>query len=456
MLRHMPLTVNALVCLLSLTFLAETMWDGLTFPSFFDEATHILGGKMLDSGAILYRTFIDSHGPFIFFLTQIYGLVAGWSNPNTARFINLLFMAGSIVSVVTSPSLNGTMPRIWAVTVLAGLMATVWLHQGLFMVSFYPVAGALAGISLSSIVLPASLNITPSRGHGLIAGFALAMLVATAYSFAPTVLLFTVVVIWNSYTSKHWRSLAWFLSGEIVGFACAVLYLYEFADFRGYFAFHLAENQFIYANYIHFSAHSFIQSLELSAVPDDNVQSLAVCCLAGSMAILGGLAVLRKQLSRLPSLFGILLGSLALNARGATGFQNGTFVYAVIVLAAISVASLLETIPCRFSVGVALFNSLLIVGMAGVMRPALYVSFGLTAAQIHRTSRWPIGAKSNGRSSSTSGRSQDRTSAFLPWFISPTFISLPTDCRLMGSMPIFPGMRTMPRHPGLIAHATCA
>ena len=393
---RVSLAVNAVVCLFSLTFLAAEMWDGLTFLSFYDEATHILGGKMLDSGAVLYRDFIDSHGPFIFFLTQVYGLAVGWSDPNTARAINVLFMTASVVSLATSPALSRTMTRVWAVTAFAGLMAAVWLRQGLFMVSFYPVAGALAGISLSSAALPACRGITPSRIHAFAAGLALAMLAATAYSFAPTALLFTAVVAWNSLGSGNRRPLHWLLLGEGAGIVLLVLYLHEFADLRGYLSFHFAESQFVYARYVHFSLRTFAHSLRLSAAPDDRVQSLAVCCTVGSVAVLGTLALRRRQLSRIPSFLGILVGVLALNARGASAFQNGAFVYAAMVVAAIAVASALETTPHRFGTGAALVTALLIAGVTRAMGPALYTPSGMSDAEINRTVRWPIGGASDG------------------------------------------------------------
>ena len=394
--KHAPLVVSAVLCLLWLGVLAANMWNGLTFLSFFDEATHILGGRMLDSGAILYRDFVDSHGPFIFFLTQIYGLVAGWSNPNTARVINVLFVVCSIISVATSPALGSTTTRISAVAVFAGLMSGVWLRQGLFMVSFYPIAGALAGISLSSLVLPAAPDAKASCVHAVAAGLALAMLGAVAYSFAPTILLFSAIVIWNSHSSRGQYSTGWFFFGEAVGAVLLLIYLCMFADLRGYLSFHIAESQFIYAKYIRFSFGSFVQSLRLSASPDDRVQGLTVWCAAGSVIVLGTLAVRRHQLPRLLSLFGILAGVLALNARGAVGFQDGAFLYAVIVLASISSASLLETIPRRFYAGAAVFVSLLIAGMAAAVKPAPYTPSEMSHAVIKHTPRWPIGGASNG------------------------------------------------------------
>ena len=265
--KHTPLAVSAILCLCWLGLLAVTLWDGLTFLSFFDEATHILGGRMLNSGAVLYRDFVDSHGPFIFFLAQVYGLVAGWSNPNTARVVNILFVACSVVSIATSPALGSATTRLTAVAAFAGLLSAVWLRQGLFMVSFYPIAGALAGISLSSLALPAALAAGASRLHAAAAGFALALLGAVAYSFLPVILLFSAVVIWNSRGPERRQPAGWFVLGEAVGAALLLAYLCRFADLHGFLSFHFAESQFIYAHYIHFSFATFIHSLRPSASP---------------------------------------------------------------------------------------------------------------------------------------------------------------------------------------------
>ncbi len=387
---------SVVVCLFSLGLLALTLWDGLTFLSCYDEATHILGGKMLDSGAVLYRGFVDSHGPFIFFLAQVYGLVAGWSHPDTARIINLVFVAMSIISIATSPFLDRATTRLWAVALFAGLLAAVWLRQGLFMVSFYPVAGALAGICLSSAVLPASPAAAPSRFPAFGAGLALVLLGTVAYSFAPTIIAFGAVVAWNGYASGRWRALRWFCFGGSVGIVLFLSYMSWFADWRGYLSFHFAESQFIYSRYIHFSFQSFFRSLELSVSPGNRINSLAVFCTAAGTVILSTLAVLQRQLRRLPSLFGILAGVLALNARGATALPDGAFVYTSIVLAAVSVASLLELLPQRLSFCATLAVLFLIPAVVEAVRPALYTPSGLDEAAMDRTPRWPIGAPSNG------------------------------------------------------------
>ena len=375
-----PLAVSAILCLCWLSLLAATLWDGLTFLSFFDEATHILGGRMLDSGAVLYRDFVDSHGPFIFFLAQVYGLAAGWSNPNTARVVNILFVACSVVSIATSPALGSTTARLTAVAAFAGPLSAVWLRQGLFMVSFYPIAGALAGIPLSSLVLPA----------------ALALLGAVAYSFLPVILSFSAVVIWNSRGPERRQPAGWFVLGETVGVALLLAYLCRFADLHGFLSFHFAESQFIYAHYIHFSFATFIHSLRPSASPETRVQGLMVGCTAGSAVVLGALAVRGGQPSRLLSLSGVLAGVLALNARGAVQFQDGAFVYAAIVLTSMSLALLMDTLPRRRRAGAALFISLLVAGLTAAMRPALYTPFDMTEATIERTPRWPIGGPSDG------------------------------------------------------------
>ena len=394
--KHAPLAVSAILCLCWLGLLAATMWDGLTFLSFFDEATHILGGRMLDSGAVLYRDFVDSHGPFIFFLTQAYGLVAGWSNPNTARVINILFVACSVVSIATSPALKSTTTRLTAVAAFAGLMSGVWLRQGLFMVSFYPIAGALAGISLSSLVLPAALAARTSRIHAVAAGFALATLGGVAYSFVPVILLFSAVVIWSSRGPGRRQTTGWFFLGEAVSAALLLAYLCRFADLRGYLSFHFAESQFVYANYIHFSFATFIHSLQPSASPENRVQGLMVCCTAGSVIVLGALAVRHGQPSMLLSLLGVLAGVLALDARGAMRFQDGAFVHAAIVLTSMSLAFLMDALPRRHRAGATVFISLLVAGLTAAMRPALYTPFDMTEATIKHMPRWPIGGPSDG------------------------------------------------------------
>ena len=71
-------------------FLTWRIQEGMSISSFADESVHVLGAKMLAKGSILYRDFVDSHGPLIFLLTQGYGFVRGWNDPTQVRIVGVL------------------------------------------------------------------------------------------------------------------------------------------------------------------------------------------------------------------------------------------------------------------------------------------------------------------------------------------------------------------------------
>ena len=142
-----------LLVVMSLLFFSIRNWNGLWFPAFGDELEHLLGGKVLNAGGVLYRTYVDSHGPVTFVLTEFYGAVFGWSHANSARLISTGFALLASMFVATSPALPNTMTRLWATNLFLGLIAAVWLTQGLYLVSYYPIAGSLVTVGLVSFVV---------------------------------------------------------------------------------------------------------------------------------------------------------------------------------------------------------------------------------------------------------------------------------------------------------------
>jgi hypothetical protein len=149
------LALAAILAAASIVFFGIRTWHGLWFISFNDELMHLLGGRFLDSGGRLYRDFVDLHGPCIFMLAQIYGALFGWAHANTARLIPAGLTALAGAAVATSPALVGLIPRLWGTSLFFGLTAAVWLVQGLYLFSYYPVSGAFAVMALAWFVVPA-------------------------------------------------------------------------------------------------------------------------------------------------------------------------------------------------------------------------------------------------------------------------------------------------------------
>ncbi len=384
--------VAVVLCVAAGALLGGRMWDGLTFLAFSDELAQVLGGRVLDAGGTLYRDFVDSHGPLIFALAQLYGALFGWGHTNGVRVINLMFVAGSFVSLAWSPAVAGGVRRVWAVAILAGLLAAVWLVQGLFMFNYYPIAGALAAIGLTGFACAPAGG---GRVHGFAAGVALVLLVASAYSYAPTTVCFAAAGGWGCVLARRVRGLVWFGAGLAAGLAGFLVYLRLFADLHGYLAFHFAENQFVYSHYIGFSRFQFEQSLMLSGKKQDEVQSFGVICAVLACAGMGVRAFWRGEgWRRLPQVLFVLVGLFLLNARGSTQFQDGTFLFASLVAFAAVSANLMGGAG-RFALVLPACVVAFVVSSDVVLAHARYSPFNLKRAALDAYHRWPIGDRSD-------------------------------------------------------------
>ncbi len=395
--RQAEPTLAVLWCACTAVLLCWTFVAGLSFLTFPDEAAQVLGGQILDDGGVLYRTFVDSHGPFIFMLAQVYGGMFGWSAPNGVRGFNILLTVLAVLSVAASPALTSPRARIWAMSLFCTLLAGIWLRQGFYQFSFYPLAGALASIVLSGLVLPACQGGSPSPGRALPAGLALVCLVANAYSFAPSAVLLALAGSSTAAVAGRRGARMALGTGILLGLIGFGAYMRIFADLRGYLAFHVAENQFVYSHYIGASLGQFWLSLVPSPDRLERVQDIALCCMAAGLA--GQLALAARHAEdrarRSWVIAATFAGIVLLNGRGSITFQDGTFVYAAITAFSITSANVLALLARRARIAGTL-GTVLVAGAALLAtRQAPYLPQGMTAWEIAKTPKWPIGSPSD-------------------------------------------------------------
>ena len=321
--RALPAVV-AVVCVL---FFARRAWFGLTAIGFNDETMHLLGGWALDSGERLYRGFVDVHGPGIFMLTQAYGALFGWTHANGARLViaGLAVLAG--LAVGTSPGLRG--PRRWcAVALYFGLLATVWLTQGLYLVSYYPISGAFAVIVLAWFVVPACARARIPRGTAAAAGVAVALLAFTSFQQAPTALLFSAGGCLAAWRGGQPRAAVAHLAGAAVSGVLLLAWLVTWGDVRGYLALHVYFGLVIYPEFGPLTLQSFLASLVPSPDPGWLVQGAGV--VFGGLACVASLGVClragRGRAAAVAATLATLAGIIMLDVRGLPLFQNGPLV----------------------------------------------------------------------------------------------------------------------------------
>ena len=321
--RALPL----LAALVAALFFARRAWFGLTAIGFNDETMHLLGGWALDSGERLYRNFDDVHGPGIFMLMQAYGALFGWAHANGARLViaGLAVLAG--LAVGTSPGLQGG--RRWcAVALYFGLLATVWLTQGLYLVSYYPVSGAFAVMVLAWFVVPACARARIPRPAAAAAGVAGALLAFTSFQQAPTALLFSAGGCLSAWRGGQPRAVAAHLAGVAASGVLLLVWLLRWGDLRGYLALHVYFGLVIYPQFGPVTLRSFLASLVPSLDPGWVVQGAGI--VFGGLGCLASLGVsLRAGPGRgaaVAATLATLAGLVLLDVRGLPLFQNGPLV----------------------------------------------------------------------------------------------------------------------------------
>jgi len=384
-----------MLAVLAAYFFAVRVWHGMRFVGFVDESEHLLGGKMLNEGAILYRTFVTQHGPATFMLTQAYGAMFGWRHANGARVISAALAIGAASCVATTPALPDRIARLWAAALFLGLTASVWILQGLYLVNYHAIGGFLLVAALALFVVPAWFGAPVSRARAGLAGACCTLVIATAYSFGPAIVLLGASALWATALRPASATGRTFIAGAALAAFYVLAWLLVFGDLLGYLAFHFAENQFVFVHFMPFTFANFLRSLVPSWQPWALVQSFAVLCCAVSfcLLLLIDLVPPRKRLAG-PILLG-LAGVLALDARGSLYFQNGSFLVSSIgVLSMALPAAMIRFMPAPGPVGITAGTLLMGLGLAGTElagRHAVSSPVTATRAEIVAMPRVSIG-----------------------------------------------------------------
>ena len=391
--------VSAVLAIGGLAFFLRRAAFGLHAIGFNDESMHILGGRALNAGDRLYHDFVDVHGPGIFMLAQIYGAVFGWANAIHVRLViaALALLAG--IAVGTSPCLHGRF-RGLAVSLYFGLLATVWLVQGLFWFSYYPISGSFTVIILVWFVVPAYAGAKITAPHAIAAGAASACLAFTSYSEAPTALLLSASGCLAAWKGRQRPACRAHVVGVVVAGVLLVLWLVAHGDVVGYLAFHVALTLTAYQAYGPLSFYGFADSLTLSPRPDHLVQDAAIIFgLAGSVALF--CLALKPGFGRVAaalSVVAVAASLVLLDLRGLVIFQNGAFLVSCIGLLSVAGPAGLQRLPA--SAQTTLWGSaaclLTVLLTEGAMRYAVFSPSGLTRAAFLTFPTQTIGKQAEG------------------------------------------------------------
>jgi hypothetical protein len=340
--RRIDLTAAGVLLLAVLVFFGRRAWHGMRFITFGDESMHFVGAQAIQAGAILYRDFIELHGPLAYALPQAYGVFFGWAEPLHARIIPVSLTLAASTAIAASAALRGVWERIMAVAIFLGLITSVWLVQSLCLYDYQPAAGALLLIGFALFVLPAWLRDMPMGSLKpaplFLAGICLALTPFIAFSYGPAAILFLASGAWPYWRRGQLRSLRALAAGLAAGVAVMLAWMIRYADFRGYLVFHIIHALVDFGPYLQFGTGAAITALWMPVRPDTLGQIIGVAACVAAMAGLVAGRVLRKA-AIVPILLGVA-GLIMTNPRGSPGFQNGAFMLCAFGFAALSLASL--------------------------------------------------------------------------------------------------------------------
>ena len=309
----------------ALLCLGWRMAHGFYFPPFGDEVGHLLGAQSINGGGLLYRDYIDDHGPVPYALAQIYGVLAGWAHPTRARLIPALMAVAGILAVAGSPALQGRWERLVAAGTTAALLAAAWIVQGICLVDYQQMAGFLLLVALALFTAPAWAGVMPSRWMAACAGACCVFTCFVAYSYGPSAVMVFGGGVWAARGAGRALLLPVF-AGAVAAFLIMVAWLAAFSDLRGFVVFHFIHSQLYYGPYLHYDPLMALRALVPGRGPWQRVQDVALAAAGLSVALFFG-PLLRRRGWRV--LGPTLLAGLALafsNPRGSPIFQNGAFV----------------------------------------------------------------------------------------------------------------------------------
>ena len=280
-------------------FLYENI-KGLGFLRFTDESGHFVGAQAIHRGDKLYRDYIDYHGPVIYMLTWMMGLIVGFSEVWLLRLISSFSAMLAALCLFFSPIFHYFWQRYLVTALWFGFISSVWLIQGLYLDNYWTLGGCFAAIGLVTLVVINGICIDHRK-----------------------------------YVSIFATS----LSGCLTSIIMMLVWLGIYGDIGGMVAFHFITNQMNYARYIPFNLSNFFLSLIPSFSSNHIVETFALFSFC-----FGGIILVAKGKYKISACL-VLCGILGLQARGSILFQNGAFLIASVTLIIVAFVKSTEVKP---------------------------------------------------------------------------------------------------------------
>lgn len=307
--------------MISIVFFIYRNIVGFGFIQFGDEAGHFLGAIAIHNQDLLYRDYIDAHGPLIFLVTWLLGKCVGFTHIWLLRLVSTLFISIVGLLIFNCSIFINIRQCILATALWFFSIASVWTVQGLYLNSYWTLGGALTTIALVTIIFPILYQSSIKKIYAFIGGVAIGLLPATAYTFSLVSVIFYIVILYISIFKN--RNYLFVLYLSLIGCCLANLlvfgWLLVYGDIKGMIIYHFFVNQFYYIHYSPFIMKYFLESFIPTLKPDYFVHDLAIYSF-----FIGGIIVFLSSKYKV-SVFLILLAILTLQLRGDGLFHDGAF-----------------------------------------------------------------------------------------------------------------------------------
>lgn len=346
--------ITFILFIISILFFLYKTILGLGYLPFSDESGHIIGAVAINRGDILYRDYIDAHGPLVFIVTWLLGKCIGFSHIGLLRLVSTCFISVTGITVFFSPIFVYLWQRLLATSLWFFSIACVWIVQGLYLDSYWTIGGALTVIALASVILPMLYECNMSKTSSFVGGIAIGLLPFTAYPFSLLSAIFIFVIIGFSILKYrlHQTTLLMSFLGCLIAVLITFLWLFIYGDIGGMIAFHFIANQVWYARYVPLQPIEFFKSLTPGFEANNLIQDLAIYAF-----FLGAIFLFVSGRNKIIALV-IALGVLTLDLRGSIVFHNGAFLIASLGMFSLSLIKITQN---RFKLSIFLSGLMLII-----------------------------------------------------------------------------------------------
>lgn len=255
------LFLGAIVFFLFLSFKSL----GLFF--FGDEGEKFIAAKMLMNGDRLYEDIFAHHAPLTFMVNHFYAYFIDQNNFYYVRvFVTFLFLISAFSIVKLIENKNKRKSYLEA-AIFVMFISILWRPYSLNMILYQNIGGFLLVIPLVSLVMPFLMKEGEvSKKGALVSGAAMTFACFSAYSFGPTVIIFSTIYLFCDFRknrSSAFDRFLFFVAGIFLALLINILWIIKYSSLLSFYEMHFRFNNEIYSDFISFKISAIKNSFKL-------------------------------------------------------------------------------------------------------------------------------------------------------------------------------------------------